>query len=327
MTNFQVYRKTLAFSFIDFLVGLISLAALVGCCTAGYFIADNGEASRALIGLGIGFVVGVIIMILISYLITNRIKAAQIAMMTKGVADNELPESGVVKAGFNEVKGRFAKITVFFLVTGAIKSMFRQVGRAINGVGRMVGGQAGDTVTSAINSAVEILLAYLCDCCLGWVMYRKDEGVATAACEGAVIFFKSGKTLFRNIGRIFGMGFLSFLVVGGALFGGLFGITSLFPNMWSTLSAEIVEAMQRSGTDIPEFFYNVTALQAFACGLLAIIIWSMIHSVVMRPFILVGVLRNFVAVGMKDRPTEADIKELENKSPKIAVLRQKMESK
>ncbi|MBO4285766.1 MAG: hypothetical protein J5880_00345, partial [Bacilli bacterium] len=288
---------------------------------------DNGEGSRGLIGLAIGFVLGIIIMIAISYLITNRIKAAQIAMMTKGVADNELPESGVVKAGFNEVKGRFAKITVFFLVTGAIKSMFRQVGRAINGVGRVVGGQAGDTVTSVIDSAVQILLAYLTDCCLGWVMYRKDEGVAKAACEGAVIFFKSGKTLFRNIGRIFGMGFLSFLLVGGALFGGLYAILSNFPNMWQTLSNEIVQAMQGGEGEIPEFIYNPTYLMLFACGILAIIIWSMIHSVVMRPFILVGVLRNFVAVGLKDRPTEADIKELENKSPKIARLRQKMESK
>lgn len=327
MTNFQVYRKTLAFSFIDFGFGLLSLALLIGSCTAGFFIADNGEGSRALIGLAIGFVVGILLMVAMSYLVLNRIKAAQIAMMTKGVADNELPESGVVKAGFNEVKGRFAKITVFFLVTGAIKSMFRQVGRAINGVGRMVGGQAGDTVTSVIDSAVQILLAYLTDCCLGWVMYRKDEGVAKAACEGAVIFFKSGKTLFRNIGRIFGMGFLSFLLVGGALFGGLYAILSNFPNMWQTLSNEIVQAMQGGEGEIPEFIYNPTYLMLFACGILAIIVWSMIHSVVMRPFILVGVLRNFVAVGLKDRPTEADIKELENKSPKIARLRQKMESK
>ena len=327
MTNFQVYKKTLPFSFIEFGVSLISLAILVGCCTGGYFIANNGESSRALIGLAIGFVVGIIFMIVISYLVLNRIKAAQIAMMTKGVADDKLPETGVVKAGFDEVKGRFAKLTVFFLVTGAIKSMFRQVGRAINGVGRMVGGQAGDTVTSVVDSAVQTLLAYLCDCCLGWVMYRKDKGIATAACEGAVIFFKSGKTLFRNIGRIFGMGALSFVLVGGALFGGLFAITSLFPNMWITLSNEIIEALQRSGTDIPEFFYNVTALKAFACGILAIIVWSMIHSVVGRPFILVGVLRNFMAVGLKDQPTEADIKELENKSPKIALLRQKMENK
>lgn len=326
MTNFQVYKKTLPFSFIDFGVSLVSLAILIGCCTGGYFIADNGQTSRALIGLAIGFVVGIILMVAISYLISNRIKAAQIAMMTKGVAEDKLPESGIVKAGFGEVKGRFAKITLFFLVTGAIKSMFRQVGRAVNGAGRMIGGQAGDTVTSVVDSAVQILLGYLCDCCLGWVMLRKDKGVATAACEGAVIFFKSGKTLFRNIGRIFGMGALSFIVVGGALFGGLFGITSLFPNMWSTLSAEIIEAMQRSGTEIPEFFYNVTLLQAFACGLLAIIVWSMLHAVVMRPFILVGVLRNFVAVGLKDQPTEADIKNLENKSPKIAFLRQKMEN-
>ena len=325
MTNFQVYKKTLSFSFLDFLVGLVSLGLLVGSCTVGYFVANNGS-SRALIGLAIGFVVGIILVILISYLVSNRIKAAQIAMMTKGVADDKLPDQ-VFKSGFAEVRGRFAKITAFFLVTGVIKGMFRQIGRVTNRVGTMVGGQAGDTVTSAIDSAVQILLGYLCDCCLGWVMYRKDIGVARAACEGAVIFFKSGKTLFRNIGRIFGMGIASFVIVGGALFGGAYAIFSQFPAMWQSLSNEIVEALQRTGsTDIPDFFYNPTYLMLFICGIGAIVVWSMIHSVVGRPFILVGVLRNFVAVGKKDIPTEADFAELEKKSPKIARLRQKLDN-
>ena len=41
MTNFQVYRKILSFSIIDFLVGLAALAILVGCCVAGFFIAKK----------------------------------------------------------------------------------------------------------------------------------------------------------------------------------------------------------------------------------------------------------------------------------------------
>ena len=89
MTNFQVYKKTLAFSFIDFGVGLLSLAALVGCCTAGYFIADNGEGSRGLIGLAIGFVLGIIIMIVafnikdmeaVGFWVMNHLEDIMIAM-------------------------------------------------------------------------------------------------------------------------------------------------------------------------------------------------------------------------------------------------------
>ena len=327
MTNFQVYKKTLPFSFILFGLGLVSFAVMVGCCVAGYFIA-GGSATRALIGLAIGFVVGIIFAVAFDYLVLNRIKAAQIAMMTKGVADDKLPDDHIVQAGFAEVKGRFAKITAFFFVTGVIKSMFRQIGRLTTRVGSMIGGQAGESVGSAIDSAVQILLGYLCDCCLGWVMYRKDVGVTKAACEGAVIFFKSGKTLFRNIGRIFGMGAVSLLVVGGALFGGFYAVTYFaFPNLFIQLSEVIKDAAASSGGTVPDIVSNPSMLGLFACLLAAVIIWSMIHGVVGRPFILVGVLRNFVAVGKQQTPSEADFKELEKRSPKIARLRQKLDAR
>ena len=321
MTNFQVYRKTLPFSFIEFLVSLVSMAVLVGLCVLGFVIGNNvgTQEYRALVGLGIGFIVGILVMIAIQYLVLNRIKAGQIAMMTKGVADDELPDH-VVKAGFEEVRGRFAKITAFFVVTNLIKGMFRQIGRAINQLSTMVGGEAGNAVSSAIDTAVQILLGYLCDCCLGWVMYRKDQGVTKSACEGAVIFFKNGKTLFRNIGRIFGMGILSFIVIGGAIFGAAFAICSQFPTMFAELSTTIQNLKIE---DLPTWVYDVRNLTAVVCAIGAIILWSSIHSVVGRPFILVGVLRNFIAAGKAKMPTEADFKELDKRSSKFAKLRTK----
>ena len=327
MTNFQVYKKTLPFSFLSFGLGLISFAVLVGCCVAGYFIGGQ-PAQRALIGLAIGLVVGVIFAIAFDYLVLNRVKAAQIAMMTKGVADDKLPEDHIIQAGYAEVRGRFAKISAFFFVTNIIKGMFRQIGRLTTQVGTMIGGEAGGAVGSAIDGAVQTLLGYLCDCCLGWVMYRKNEGVTKAACEGAVIFFKSGKSLFRNIGRIFGMGAVSFVVVGGAFFGALYAITFLgFPGIYQQLSTTILEALKDAEGSYIGIISNPTYLGLFICGIGAIILWSMVHSVVGRPFILVGVLRNFVAVGKKDTPSEADFKELEKRSPKIARLRQKLDAK
>ena len=319
MTNFQVYKKTLPFSFIQFLVSLGAIVVLVGCPVLGFIIANNAS-DKGLIGLVIGLILGIILSILINYFIVNRIKAGQIAMMTKGVADDELPDH-IVKAGMEEVKGRFAKITAFFVVTNLIKGAFRELGRGINRLGTALGGNTGNAITSAIDSAIQVLLSYLCDCCLGWVMYRKDQGVTRSACEGAVIFFKSGKTLFRNIGRIFGMGILSFLLVGGGLFGIFYLIFSTLPAVFTTLSNEIVEFATRAEiTDMPEFIHNPTMLAIVVAAVGAIILWSTIHSVVGRPFILVGVLRNFVEVGKKDIPTDADFADLEKKSPRFAKL-------
>ena len=321
MTNFQVYRKTLSFSFVAFLVDMLAFAAVGGCAVAGFFIADRTPSSRALIGLVIGFVVGIILASLISFFIVNRIKAAQIAMMTKGVTENQLPDH-TYKAGFQEVKGRFGKIALFFAVTNAIKGVFRQIGRGLTRLGTVVGGEVGGSVGSAIDSAVQTLLSYLCDCCLGWVLFRKDENSAKAACEGAVIFFKHGKTLIRNIGRIFGMGFLSFLLIGGAFFGLTYFICiqpSVSP-LIATLTTEIQQAITSDGSAIPGFLETPFYVTLVICAFVAIVMWSMLHSVLIRPFILVGVLRNFMAAGLKEKPTEEDFKELDGMSPRFAKL-------
>ena len=326
MTNFQVYKKVLSFSLLHFAVDLIAFFVLAGCASGGYFIMDN-STDRAFIGLAIGAVIGIILAILINVFIGNRIKAAQIAMIAKGVTENQLPEH-TFKEGFKEIKGRFGRITAFFFITGLIKGIFRQITRVINKVGRTLGGKTGDAITSAIDTGVQVLLGYLCDCCLGWIFFRKDMNAARAGCEGAVIFFKKGKTLIRNIGRIFGMGILSLLLVGGAFFGILVLIFHFLPHMFVVLGNEIVDVVVRSGgaaTDVPAWVTNPTILSLFVAGICALLLWSTFHGVFVRPFILVGVMHNFMAAGQQDMPTEQDFAELSNKSPKFAKLANKIE--
>ena len=323
MTNFQVYKKTLSFSFVGFLVDLLVLLLIAGLATAGFFLLKDQGDGMGILGLVIGAFVGGVLSVLISIFISNRIKAAQIAMMTKGVVDNELPEN-TYKAGFQELKGRFGKITLFFLITNAIKSVFREIGRGINKIGTAVGGDVGGAVTSGINSAIQTVIAYLCDCCLGWVLYRKDINGFKAGCEGAVIFFKHGKTLVRNVGRIFGMGFLSLLIVGGIFFGITYGLSvSLFQGQWAALANEIHEIAIKEAWESNWFIDAIQQPQTLiivASIIIGIIFFSIIHSLLIRPFILVGVLRNYMAAGLKDLPKESDIKELENKFPKMKKL-------
>ena len=323
MNNFHVYKKTLVFSFIRFFLGLLSLLILAGAIIGGFFIMEKVN-NKGLIGLAIGLVVGVIVCILINIFVDNRFQAAQIGMMATGVADGKLPDH-IVSAGLKEVKGRFAKLTLFFMVTGAIKGIFRQIGNGLNKVGRAVGGDVGEGVTSAINTGIQILIGYLCDCCLGWVMYNKNVGVAKAACQGAVIFFKHGKTLIRNVGRIFGMGFLSLAVFGGGFFGLGVLISKQFPQMFTTLSKEIIEFSTRENVNIAAWVTEPNNLMLIASGIVALILWSMIHSLLIRPFILVGVLRNFMTAGLKDRPTEEEFNELSSKFPKFAKLQKRTE--
>lgn len=323
MTNFQVYRKTISYSALGFLVDLFAMA-LLGGLTAGGFLIFNQQTDKALIGMAVGFAIGVVLAILISVFISNRIKAAQIAMMVKGVTEGNLPEH-TFSEGFKEIRGRFGKITAFYFITSAIKGVFRQLGRAINRLGTALGGDVGNSITSVINSAVETIIAYLCDCCLGWILYRKDENAFKAGCEGAVIFFKHGKTFARNAGRIFGMGLLSLILVGGGVFGLSYIIYAQFPSMFEVLRVEIAEAFNRGGEVMPEALNSVRNLELIFAGATSLILWSTIHSVLFRPFILVGVLRNYMEAGLKDVPTEADFAELDKKSPRFARLHSKVE--
>ncbi len=319
MTNFQVYRKTLSFSLLMFLVDILVFAILGGSAVGGFFIADSTASSRAFIGLIIGLVIGIILAVLINIFITNRIKAAQISMMVKGVTEGNLPDRSF-KQGFEEIKGRFASITGFYLVTRAIRAIVNQISRGINRLGTMVGGQVGNSVTSAIDSAVQTLLSYLCDCCLGWILYRKDISTAKAGCEGAVIFFKHGKTLIRNIGRIFGMGLLSLVLIGGGFFGISYLIFMQFPTMFDPIVKEIADFAARESADIHPALTNPTTFAIVLAAVIGLIIWGILHSVLIRPFVLVGVMRNYMAAGIQDMPTESDFAKLDSMSPRFRKM-------
>ena len=326
MSNFQVYKKTLSFSLVQFVLDLFVLLLVAGLATGGFFLfnKEGSDAGMGIVGLAVGLFIGIVLAILISIFISNRIKAAQIAMMTKGVVENKLPEH-TYKEGFNEIKGRFGRITLFFLITNAIKSVFREIGHGVTKVGQAVGGDVGGAVTSGIDSAIQTVVAYCCDCCLGWVLYRQDINGWKAGCEGAVIFFKHGKTLIRNVGRIFGMGILSFIVIGGAFFGLTFGLSQLpfFQGQWTTLANEIHEIAIKQAWESNWFLDAIqqpNTLIIVASALVGIIFWSILHGVLIRPFILTGVLRNYMAAGLKDLPKESDIKDLESKFPKMKKL-------
>ena len=319
MTNKEIYRKTLTFSLRKLIIDLIALAAVGGFCTLGFILMEkyNGEG---LPGLLIGLIVGVIIVAIILHYIGYTYKAGQIAMMTKGITEGALPDN-VYKEGRKAVKERFATVAVFYLVTNAIRGIFNALSRGVSAVGKAVGGEKGGQVADAINSAIQILIGFLCDCCLGWVFYRKEVPAAKATCEGAVIFFKHGKTLLKNVGRIFGMGFLSLLLIGGALFGLGYVIFLQFPKTFELLAGEVSQMAVESETEVVVWLQDPKNLTIAAAALVALLIWSFIHATFVRPFILVGVLRNFTAEGIKDIPEESSFSILDGKSPKLEKLR------
>ncbi len=318
MNNKQVYKATLCFSIRRFLWDFLALVVFAGLCVAGFYVADK-TTDKGLIGLAIGAAVGLAFLVVLLRWVSYKYKAGQIAMMTRGVTEGELPQD-VMAEGNQVVKERFATVAAFFAVTGIIKGIFNQIGRGITAAGQAIGGDEGGTVGSAISSIIQVIVSYLCDCCLGWVFYRKEVKSTKATLEGAVLFFKHGKTLAKNLGRVFGIGLASLAVIGGAFTGIFYAIASSFPVVFENLFKEITEAAARNTTTIPAWLNNPTTLTIVAAAIGGIIVWSVIHSVFIRPFVLVGVLRNYLQSGIEDIPTEESFALLDSKSSKFKKL-------
>ena len=318
MSNKEIYRKTLTFSVRRLLFDVITFILFFGIMFLGFFIGDKaGDAGLA--GLIIGVIIAFIVLWLFSRFISYTFSAGQICMMTTGITEGSLPDD-VYAEGKRRVKERFGTVALYFAATNTIRGIFREIGRGISSIGRAVGGDAGDAAGSAISTVVDTLVRYLSDCCLGWVFFRKDENAAKATLEGSVLFFKHGKTFAKNMGRIFGMGLVSLLLIGGAFTAVFYAIFSNFKDELALIAQDISATASADSSTFVTLLENPTTLLIVVSAIAGIILWSVLHGAFVRPFILAGVLKNYLVSGMEDIPTEASYTEVASKSPKFAKL-------
>jgi hypothetical protein len=317
MNNKEIYKRTLGFSLRRVLWDILSLVLLLGAGTLGFFFGEK-FVNNGPVGLVIGGIVGIVLVFIVVRFASYMLKAGQIAMMTRGVTEGELPDN-VVAEGKKVVKERFATVAIYFAITRAIKAIFSQLGRGVTKLGESIGGDTGGAVGSTISSIMQTIVAYLCDCCLGWIFYRSDVKPAKAALEGSVLYFKHGKTFFKNMGRVFGMGIASLVLIGGP-FAALFYLILKDQAFIAPLTQEIAKALEDSTSSFAQFLTNPATLPIVFAVLGGIIVWSIIHSTFIRPFVLVGVLRNYIESGKDDIPTEASFAALDAKSPKFRKL-------
>ena len=318
MNNKQLYKKTIGFSIRIVLWDLIAAAVVVGAGACGFLLAEKAW-NQGLIGLLIGAVIGLIVIAIVLHFVAYTLKAGQIAMMTRGITEGELPDN-VIAEGKRVVKERFTTVAAYYAITNAIKGIFNQLGRGITKVGESIGGDTGGAIGSTVSSVIQIVVSYLCDCCLGWVFYRKDVSAAKATCEGAVLFFKHGKTLAKNMGRVFGGGIVSLLAIGGVFTGIFYAVLSLNSAAMQPIYDEIVQAAVNSEGSLANMLQNPVLIPIILAAVGGIIIWSFIHNAFIRPFVLTGVLRNYLESGMNDIPAESSFSILDSKSEKFRKL-------
>ena len=91
------------------------------------------------------------------------------------------------------------------------------------------------------------------------------------------------------------------------------------------MAAELAEIAADGEGEFPAFLTDPKTLMIAAAALCGVLVWGFIHSTFIRPFVLTGVLRNYLESGMQDIPTESEFATLEQKSRKFANLRKKLD--
>lgn len=97
-------------------------------------------------------------------------------------------------------------------------------------------------------------------------------------------------------------------------------IASRFPAAFESLAKEIAEIGASGEAQVSELLTNPSTLMIVAAVTAGVIVWSIIHNAFVRPFVLTGVLRNYLQSGMDDIPTEASFAMLDSRSAKFAKL-------
>ena len=191
----DLFKKTMPFCIAKLALGgvmvlicAILLAILMGL---GWLFGEGGMLVCLLIWVGAIGVIRFAIMHYVGYLV----KAGHVAVLAEAVTNGAVPDNQVA-FGKQCVKERFATANVYFavdkLVTGAVKQIQRKIGQIENALSFIPG---MDKIGSLAKFYVELSLGYIDECCLGYTVYRKDQGAFHSACDGVVIYA-------QNIGKL-----------------------------------------------------------------------------------------------------------------------------
>jgi hypothetical protein len=93
-----------------------------------------------------------------------------------------------------------------------------------------------------------------------------------------------------------------------------------FPGTFEGMAVKLAETAASGEKNIPEFLTNAQNLMLATAGIGGVVMWGIMHAAFVRPFILVGVLRNYIESGKNERISSADYAELDKKSKKFAKL-------
>ena len=300
--NFEIYRRTLRFSIMRFVLTIVGILIVVALPLITFFATSAAglEEGTSLIATGAALAVGFIIFVLVARYCGYLYTAAQVAMITEGVAHGSLPDD-VCKAGKQAVKKRFATSSVYFALWSITKAITNEISAGLNALSRTVEGDKPGplgVIAGIVSAVVSVVLEYLNYCSLGWVFLNGNQSAFKSTCDGAVIYFKNWKTLMKNSAKVIAITIVSLAIIGGAFFAAAYFILGSIAPLTNVLAEIDAAATMEDGTAVPAG----TSLVVL-CVIIALLIWSGIHNAVVKPYILVSVMRRYIEAGLATAPT------------------------
>lgn len=311
MTTAQIYKKTFKFTLMKALTGFIGIVLIIGLTVLGFLLsAKLGDGAR--VGICIGaFTVACVLAGLLSHFAGHLFRAGQIAMAAEGIVKGELPED-TFEEGKKRVRERFGTVAVFYAIERVINAIVHQITNGVTKVTNAISthskNDAANYVGAAVNIFVSAVMAFLCSCCMGWVFVHPEDNPWRAACDGAIVYFKNWKDLLKNAGKVIAMALVSLIVLGGILF----GLTCLVTAHMDALPSMAAELTAFCAEEMPDI--TLTAAEWFLVfkGVIAFILWIVVHSAFIDPFIMISVMNRYLTAGIANPPARtADRKLME----------------
>lgn len=290
MKNSKIYAKILQFSFWKMLFTLLGVLCLIVLPMIAGALTYKDLTVFA-IAVTVALVVGIVLNFLLGRYASYMLTCGQIAMIERGLSTGEMPKD-VFKAGKAAVKARFATANVYFVLKGITSSITREITSVVN---KLTDGNkkndAVETVASLISIGIAVVLEYVNYCSLAWVFHKKEQNAFKSTCDGAVIYFQNWKTLLANVGKILGITVLSLIVICLPLI--VCGVVAFIAIEPIAQFCEFIDTA---------FELELGTVGMMSAVVIGIMLWSGIHGAFVKPFIMVSVMRSYLAAGDANPP-------------------------
>ncbi|MBO2516416.1 MAG: hypothetical protein CW338_03950 [Clostridiales bacterium] len=312
MTAFEIYKKTFRFTLMRILCGVAGVVLIAGLPALTFaFTGKATDEVRIAVCAG-AFLLACIIAGLLSHFLGYVFRAGQIAMAAKGISEGELPED-VYGEGKAAVKKRFGTVAVFFAIERIINGIVRQITNGLNRLANALGGSSRgrnnesnplQIIVAIINLIISAMLKFLCACIMGWVFIHPGQNAWRSACDGALVYFKNWKDLLKNTAKVIGLGLLSLIIIGGLLFG-ICHLVLDNASFANTMAVELEDFLQHDFLDEngnPEIDLTAKELLIIAEAVIALILWGIINSALVDPYVMISVMSRYIKAGLANAP-------------------------